>query len=1052
MAREQLLERNFEENVAEALAERGWVYEPHARDAGWDPSLALFPEDALSWLRSQYPEEYRKATAGAQSDAELAKADRKLLERLAEVLATTTQVDAKKGTPRGGLLGVLHTGYRHSQIGHAAANFGPMVAFPPENPNITSAVKAANENRLRVLRQVHFDPAKGDTIDLVLTVNGVPVVTIELKTDNTQVVEDAIEQYRVARVPSKSRPLLAPGRVLVHFAVSSSKVFMTTKLDGAATTFLPFNMGTEDGHQGNPSSETGSDTDYLWRDVLERESLLRILKDYAFFQPGSGKGKSAKGKAGTLIFPRYHQRRAVEAVVNDVERGGVGGRYLIWHSAGSGKTKTISWLAHRLIRQMDFEGEKTFDSVIVVSDRTVLDRNLRDGINLLRASEGLVINVGTKSGSKSSQLRTALKAGGHIITCTLQTFPEVLSLIGSDELAGRTWCVIADEAHSSQSGTASGALRRLLGEMVTTSEDGEVLTGDDLLIAEGAAIAGTARNTTYIALTATPKAKTLRTFGVNTGTEDEPRWEAFDTYTMAQAIEEGFIRDVLTNYSTYAMFAKVRDELGRETEVDKASAVADIVGFVRLHDTSIAQKVRVVVEHFRRNVMHHLNGHAKAMVVTESRAAAVKWSRAMNEYIAKSGYRDMRTLVAFSGSLTIDGDEVSEAGLNQRSDTEYAFRTEDSYKVLIVADKFQTGFDEPRLCAMYVDKKLSGITAVQTLSRLNRTMPGKPAPMVVDFRNTPESIQDDFKLYYSDAHVVGDVSVNALNTLADRIDGSAYADEDDIVAISDAFLNNENHETLQRFTSPVRKKWEAALRDARKAKDQDAIDEVIGFRSDLGSYRHAWEFISQITDFQDAMYRRRAIFAAVIERNLHLARPSREDYTAGLSLVGVELSPERIGDDVGVGTGEENHEPLELPVFGGEHGGEGSPIKEKFEEVIERVNDMFASAGIDVSRSIQDGFVRAMWGTLMEDPAFEAMTKENSAAQLSQSDAFSSKVTGTIIDINEGNKAMLESMLGEPENLAVITNGMAELAEAAWQTAYDEIEGDADEDEETRAE
>lgn len=1040
MAREQLLEREFERNIAEALAGSGWIYEPDARDAGWDPALALFPEDVLHWIRTQYPEEYRKATTGAQADADRVRADGKILNRLAEVLASTTQIDAKKGTPRGGLLGTLHTGFRHSQIGHAAASFGPMVAFPPENPNITSAVAASGENRLRVLQQVHFDPAKGDTIDLVLTVNGIPIATMELKTDNTQVVEDAIEQFRMDRVPSKTRPLLAPGRVLVHFAVSSSEVYMTTKLEGAATTFLPFNIGTEDGHQGNPSSPTGSDTDYLWREVLERSSMLRILKDYAFFQPGSGRGNASKGRAGTLIFPRYHQRRAVEAVVNDIERGGVGGKYLIWHSAGSGKTKTISWLAHRLIRHMDYEGKKTFDSVIVVSDRTVLDKNLRDGINLLRASEGLVVNVGTKGGSKSSQLRTALQSGGHIITCTLQTFPEVLSLIKSDELAGRTWCVIADEAHSSQSGAASGALRRLLGEMVTTGEDGETLTGDDLLVAEGAAIAGTARNTTYVALTATPKAKTLRTFGVNNGTQDDPRWTAFDTYTMAQAIEEGFILDVLTNYSTYSMFAKVRDEIGRETEVDKATAVADIVGFVRLHDTSIAQKVRVVVEHFRRNVMHHLAGHAKAMVVTDSRAAAVKWSRAMNEYIAKEGYRDMHTLVAFSGSLSIDGDEVTEAGLNQRSDTERAFRTEDSYKVLIVADKFQTGFDEPRLCAMYVDKPLSGITAVQTLSRLNRTMPGKPAPMVVDFRNTPESIQADFKLYYSDAHVVGDVSVNALNTLADRIDSSSYADEDDLIAISDAFLNNEGHETLQRLTSPVRKKWEAALRDARKAKDQDSVDEVIGFRSDLGSYRHAWEFISQITDFQDAMYRRRAIFAAVIERNLHLARPSREDYAAGLTLVGVAMDPDRIGSDVGVGTGEESHEPLQLPVFGGENGGEGSPIKEKFEQVIERVNEMFAAAGIDVPKSIQDGFVRAMWGTLMEDPAFEAMTKENSAAQLSQSDAFSSKVTGTIIEINEGNRAMLESMLGEPDNLAVIRDGMAELAEAAWQTTRDEPE------------
>ncbi len=1041
MARAQVLEQGFENDIAEALAQRGWIYEPGARDAGWDPALALHTADVIAWLSEQHPDEYAKATAGAMNDADRAKAERGIFERLAKVLATETRLDSRKGLPRDGLLGVLHTGFDHAQIGRGLAQFGPMAAFPPENPNITTAAKAAERNRLRVMRQVHFEVGRRDTIDLVLTINGVPIVTIELKTENTQTIEDAKQQYRDDRVPGPKRPLLQPGRALVHFAVSNTEVYMTTKLAGADTTFLPFNQGNE-GHQGNPSSPTGSDTDYLWKDVLERSSMLRLLSDYAFYQPGSGKGgargrKTGGKKPGTLIFPRYHQRRAVEAVVADVENNGVGTGYLIWHSAGSGKTKTISWLAHRLIRHMGASGKKTFDSVVVITDRNVLDRNLRDGIALLRASDSLVVNVGTTSGAKSRQLKTALVEGGHIITCTLQTFPEVLSLIDSADLAGRSWCVIADEAHSSQTGAASGALRRLLGEEAITDEDGEPLTGDDLLLAQSAAISGKRRNVTYVALTATPKAKTLRQFGRNVGTVDSPRWEAFDTYTMAQAIEEGFILDVLRNYSTYAMFAKVKDELDRETTVDKASAVTDIVGFVRLHDTAIAQKVRVVVEHFRRNVMHHLGGHAKAMVVTDSRAAAVAWSRAMNEYIAGQGYGDMRTLVAFSGSLVEDGSDmpVTEAGLNQRSDTESAFREDDSYKVLIVADKFQTGFDEPRLCAMYVDKKLSGITAVQTLSRLNRTMAGKPSPMVVDFRNEPESIQADFKLYYSDAHIDGDISPNALTDLAARIESAPYADEDQIAELADAYLADKSHEEMQTLISPVRKQWESALRFARQIEDKEQRDaqvsEVKSYRRDLGAYRHAWEFISQITDFANPAYSRLAIFAALIERNLHLTPSTREDYTSGLTLVGVELAPERVSADAGVGTGEQASGKLELPTFGGESGGDGSPIQETFEKVLERVNEMFSSAGID--KSTQDGFIRAVWGTLVEDEDFAQMTKENDPEHLRQSGAFTKKITGAMMNVADGSRQMLDESLRSPEHFDVMAGAMATLGKASWK-------------------
>jgi type I restriction enzyme R subunit len=400
MSYAQLMEREFEENLCFELAERGWLYEDDGKPTGWDAGLAMVPADALHWLVMQYPDEYEKAVPGDLAGGQKADAERKLLEHLTKELAKATRMDPTTGHPVGGLLGVLRKGFSYAQIGRPAAKFGPMAAFPPANPNLTEVVEAADSVRLRILRQVHFDTKTNESIDVVLLVNGLPIVTLELKTDNTQTVNHAIRQYKEDRKPGRSRPLLAPGRVLVHFAVSNDLVYMATKLQGGDTIFLPFNQGN-DGHEGNPPSGTGSSTNYLWREILARPTFMRILKDYALFEPG----KSGKKDEGRLVFPRFHQLRAVERVVADVEANGTGNRYLIWHSAGSGKTKTIAWLSHRLIRHMSADSQSTFDSVIIVTDRTVLDENIRDDMNLVQSSKGLVVAVGETSGAKSPQLK-----------------------------------------------------------------------------------------------------------------------------------------------------------------------------------------------------------------------------------------------------------------------------------------------------------------------------------------------------------------------------------------------------------------------------------------------------------------------------------------------------------------------------------------------------------------------------------------------------------------------------------------------------------------------
>lgn len=673
------LERGFEDTIVTELQQAGWVHDPS--NADWDVARALHVGDVLDWLQNQYPDEFEKAIPAKLAGTDRQVAVNKLLDRLVEKLGTTPKLRENTKKVSGGLLGTLRYGFTHSQRGRQKATFAKMVEFYPENPLYTDVTARAKTNRLRVLRQVRFDVNSNETLDLVLTVNGIPVVTMELKTDNTQAVSDAIKQYKQNRVPGKNRPLLKPGRVLVHFAVSNQEVYMATVLAGANTFFLPFNKG--DGfHAGNPHNEHGSDTAYLWKEVLAPELFLRILRDYALWEPAK------KGNEGRLVFPRYHQLRACERVLNDMTANGVGGRYLVQHSAGSGKTKTIAWLAHRANRVCTADGQPLFNSVIVVTDRTALDDNIKEGLDLLRASEGMVVSVDNELGSKSKKLDQALTSGGRIISCTIQTFPALARLMETNKaLSGRNYCIIIDEAHSSQHGEAAKKLRETLVTVDLDVDEDEEITSDDILMAVDSAVANSA-NLSFIALTATPKGKTLATYGVP-DPDDPTKQLPFDVYSMNQAIEEGFILDVLANYSTYAMFARIKDELGRTEVVDESAAISDMVRFVRMHPTSIAQKVVVTVEHFRRNVMSHLDGTAKAMVVTADREAARTWSSEMNKYIAKQGYSNMTTLVAFSGSLEQDGTPVTEHSLNGVKDTALHFRENEECKVLIVANKYQ---------------------------------------------------------------------------------------------------------------------------------------------------------------------------------------------------------------------------------------------------------------------------------------------------------------------------------------------------------------------------
>ncbi|MCH9731930.1 MAG: DEAD/DEAH box helicase family protein [Actinomycetia bacterium] len=999
-------EIEFEKEITEHLHKHGWLYSPN--DRGYDRERALFPEDVFAWLADTQPEQLTKVVK--QESRDFAKQQTQLLDRIVKVLDTPLDNG-------GGTLNLLRKGFSH-----LSAKF-EMCVFKPESTLNEKRNADYGAVRVRVMRQVHFSTADQRSVDLVLLVNGLPVATAELKTDFTQTVSDAITQYKTSRLPKDPatgarQPLFTSGaRALVHFAVSNDEVWMTTKLAGAKTHFLPFNRGAEDGGAGNPLNPNGSRTSYLWERVLQRDAWLNILGRLIYIKHESAtdpiSGKTAR--SSSLRFPRFHQWEAVTELTTAVTAEGVGQRYLIQHSAGSGKTDSIAWTAHRMAR-LQVDNQKVFDSVIVVTDRNVLDAQLQDAIKQIDNDQGIVVAIdrdeaAKAGGSKSGSLAKALLDGKLIIVVTIQTFPHAMAEIRKNKgLKGKTFAVVADEAHSSQSGEVAAKLKSVLtAEELMEIEAGGEIDVEAVLAAEATERAESA-NISYFAFTATPKAKTLELFGRRPTADHPPA--PFHVYTMKQAIAEGYILDVLTGYHSFKLAFQVAQNAAHGGEVDQARATKEVMRWVKLNPQTIAQKAAIIVEHFRENVAGLLDGHAKAMVVTDSRKAAVRYKLAIDAFIADKGY-GYGTLVAFSGTVQdpeSGPEDFTEASMNPGvHDLRTSFRG-DQYKVMIVANKFQTGFDQPLLCAMYVDRILSGVTTVQTLSRLNRTYrtPSgiqKTAAMtqVVDFVNEPELIRTAFEPYFTDAFLETETDPNLVHDLAAKLDTAGIYTQAEIDQCAEAFVSGKGHNALAAAVDPAKKafaeRYQAALmHNGSEDGDKAALAELDMFRKDVGSFVRLYDFMSQIINYGDPALEKKQIFLRNLER---VIQP--DNYTAPIDLSDVVLKRvkqiDRGKTDIGLG--------VKVGLSGITAAGSGEkrdPKMVAFQQVLDRLNDLFGSE--DFTESQKVSFLEALLRTLLEDDSLVQQAKVNSAKQFVESPDFDDAVTGAVADNHGAHEKM----------------------------------------------
>ena len=1026
-------EISFETEICEHLAAHGWLYAEGDAKA-YDRARALFPADVIAWVQAAQPKAWAalEKNHGAQAT---------------EVLLTRLRASLNQH----GTLEVLRHGMEMIGLRQPLtfAQFKPALAMNPE------VLAKYGQNRLRVVRQVRYSLHNENAIDLVLLLNGIPVATCELKTDFTQSVEDAVDQYRFDREPrpkkqSAAEPLLSfPHGALVHFAVSNMEVRMTTRLVGPATSFLPFNRG-DHGAAGNPANEHGGHrTAYLWEDVWARESWLEILGRYLVAQ------KDSKKQISKIIFPRFHQLDATRKLLATVLKEGPGGKYLIQHSAGSGKTNSIAWSAHFLADLHNAQHEKLFDSVLVVSDRNVLDSQLQEAIFDFERTTGVVAVIKGEGTSKSGELAKALSGNKKIVVCTIQTFPFALKAV--QELAatqGKRFAVIADEAHSSQTGDAAAKLKAVLSaeELQELNDGGEVSTED--LLAAQMATRSAEKGITYVAFTATPKAKTLELFGRRPNPDMPASVDnlpgPFHVYSMRQAIEEGFILDVLKNYTPYKLAFKLAHE-GQELddkEVARSEALKGIMRWVKLHPYNISQKVQVVVEHFRENVAPLLNGQAKAMVVVSSRLEAVRWQLAIVKYIKEQGYK-IGTLVAFSGEVSDkesgpDAFTETSKALNPNlkgRDIRQAFATGE-YQILLVANKFQTGFDQPLLCGMYVDKRLAGITAVQTLSRLNRAYPGKDNTYVVDFVNDPEEILEAFKAYYATAELANVTDPNLVFDLRMKLDAAGFYDDFEVDRVVEVERNpNAKQSELAGALEPVVSRLLHHYKDAQqrltlaKAKDdakateaaRDELNAILLFKHDMEAFQRMYAFLSQIFDYGNTAIEKRFIFYRRLLPLLEFGR-EREEIDLSKVILTHHTLKNQGKRTVPLGEGDS---PKLSPLT--EAGGGSLQEKEKalLGEIIARVNDLFEGDLTDDDQLVYVNNV--IKGKLLESNTLVQQASNNTKEQFANSPDLSSAIMNAIMDALAAHTTMSKQALESERvrsGLRDILLGPAQLYEA----------------------
>ena len=966
-------ERKFEGEIEAWLLEHGYGKgDPH----GFDRSLGLDRREALLFIKATQETAWNGLVArhGVEAAAET-----NFLSRLAKELDERGTVD------------VLRHGVKDLGVEIRLAFFKPAHGLTP------ALVAGYEANRLVLVRQFAYEDSD-KTIDLSLLLNGIPVATAELKNPLTgQTVEHAISQYRRDRDPAN---VTLARRAVVHFAVDPELVAMTTKLAGASTQFLPFNRGSEDGGRGNPPNPDGHRTAYLWEQVWQRDNWLDLLARFVHVvrpETGSVAEKRAKTR---IVFPRFHQWDSVRKLEAHAREHGAGQSYLVEHSAGSGKSNSIAWLAHRLSSLHDAADSKVFDKVVIITDRLVLDRQLQETVYQFEHAHGVVVRID----KNSDQLAEALAGEqARIIITTLQKFPFVVDKL--EALPARTYAVIIDEAHSSQTGEAAAELRRVLdgGEPVSQLEAAELDDsadeakrgdGQDLL---DRALAGRGKpnNLSFFAFTATPKAKTLELFGTPVGSGEERRFRPFHLYSMRQAIEEGFILDVLSTYTTYKTYFRIEKAITDDPEYDPARAKRAIARFITLHPHNLAQRAEIVVEHFRQHTRKKIGARAKAMVVTSSRLHAVRMKLAIDRYIAEKGYTDVRALVAFSGKVIDEGDEFTEPGMNAFPESETAVRFGgDGYQVLVVAEKFQTGFDQPLLHTMYVDKILTGLNAVQTLSRLNRTADGKDDTFVLDFRNELEDIQEAFRPWYERTEAVP-TDPNLLYDTHRAMWDFDVLRQDEVEAGVHALLTvseSAGHGAVYAMLDPARDRFSALDEEVQEA-----------FRDVLTRYVNMYAFVSQIVPYVDRGLERDHLYARGLLSYLPGQAAERLDLGTEVELTHLKLAQTFEGSgSLDEGGGEV------VAIFSG-RGKEHELDREHLSQIIDVINEKF---GLELGDSDQ----------LLFDQFEEAWAADESLVARAQSNDFENfrlvfdrTFIDTVVKRMDQNEDIFKRILDEPE-------------------------------------
>ena len=1085
-------ELTFQNDMIKQLVANGWLL---GKPENYNRELALYSEDLLGFVKETQDEQWKKFCKLYPNNPE-----QKFLERVASQLNKADPNAANTELRTFGTLGVL----RH-ELKDRGTRFN-LCQFKPEHDLNPDTLARYEKNRLRVVPELVYSPwaspspqpspevgegvktAKAWRIDLVLFVNGIPVATLELKSEFKQDIQNAIKQYKTTRfaidpVTKKPEPLLTFKRgALVHFAVSQYEVYMATHLEGDETFFLPFNKGTKEGGAGNdvPEDVNHYATDYLWNEVLLPDNLLNILARYVHLQIEEKEDwEGRKYKKETLIFPRYHQWDVVNKLVGAARTEGPGHKYLIQHSAGSGKSNSIAWTAHQLSSLYDKEGNKQFNSVIVVTDRTVLDDQLQETINQFEHKDGVVgrINKNEGDGSKSEKLASALEHSQPIIIVTIQTFPHVLKAIeNSVNLKKRHYAIIADEAHSSQTGSTARQLKEVL--MIDRTYDNggldeEELTTEDIL---DAAVASrrVSNNLSYFAFTATPKTKTLELFGRLPKPDEAPSKtnmpESYHVYSMRQAIEEGFILDVLKNYTNYKVAYNLALKIqGTDQEVESKKAKVKLNQWVRLHDYNISQKVQVIVEHFKDNVLGLLGGQAKAMVVTSSRKEAVRFKIGFDKYIAEKGYQKIFAMVAFSGEVEFNdkdpnadnllGEKFTETNMNPNlkgRDMRKAFDSDD-YQVMIVANKFQTGFDQPKLCAMYVDKKLGGVECVQTLSRLNRTYPTKAVTgtFILDFFNEPEEILAAFQPYYQTAELDDVSDPDLIFDLFEKLKAEGIFTWNEVEQFCDAFfVKNKSNAAISNICKPAVERWKKRYKLAidafkqakemygRTKKTDDAIlianaenslkeckeakDTLEIFKKDLGTFVRFYEFMSQIVDYDDTNLERLSLYA----RNLRPMLRESIIYEDEIDLDNVVLHQYRVSKI--------RQQDLQLKVDSGNYltpgealgSGAGKDIKEEFlSQIISRLNEIFITDNLTDKDLVS--YAHTIRDKVRENELVMKQIENNSSEQAMLGD-FGKAVDDAVMDSSEAHQDQMMQLLSNPDKakgFAKVVFDLLKLAE-----------------------